>query len=169
MAIFGALSTDRSQTVHHRWLQPAFAYLDELFTPGSAAWQKLTSLAVGESFRRELADGNFALEQVYRTKPRAEGVFETHRQYVDVQVIFEGEEFMEVTNPATLTVRDAYNPARDAIFYQDADHASVLRLRAGEAAVYYPDDAHNGGLQIGRPQLVRKVVIKVPLPGQAAA
>jgi YhcH/YjgK/YiaL family protein len=169
MAIFGALSTVRSQTVHYRWLLPAFAYLNELFTPDSAAGQKLTSLVPGESFRRELADGNFALEQAYFTKPRAEGVFETHRLYVDVQVIVLGEEFMEVTNPETLIVRDAYNPARDAIFYQDADHASVLRLRAGEAAIYFPDDAHNGGLQIGGPQLVRKVVIKVPLSGHAAS
>jgi YhcH/YjgK/YiaL family protein len=165
MAVFGTLTTVRSQTAHLPWLQPAFDYLDELFTPGTEANQTLRSLAAGEMFRRELAGGNFALEQVYLTKPRAQGVYETHRKYVDVQVIFEGEEFMEVTDPGGLTVRDAYNPERDAMFYHDARHGSVLRLRAGDAAIYLPKDAHMGGLQVAGPQLVRKAVVKVPMPG----
>jgi YhcH/YjgK/YiaL family protein len=164
MAIFGTLSTVRSQTAHDQWLQPAFAYLDELFTPGSPAQRKIKSLAAGEGFRRELDDGNFVMEQVYLTHPRGNGGFETHRKYVDVQVILEGEELMEATHPGSLIVREAYNPDRDAAFYQDASHASVLRLRAGDAAIYFPEDAHNGGMQIAGPQLVRKAVLKVPMP-----
>jgi len=165
MAVFGILTTVRSQTAHLHWLQSAYDYLDELFTPGTVANQKLKSLAVGETFRRELAGGNFALEQVYLTKPRDQGSFETHRKYVDVQVIFEGEEFMEVTHPGSLRVRDAYNPDCDAVFYHDVTHGSVLRLRAGDAAIYFPEDAHMGALQVAGPQLVRKAVIKVPVPG----
>ena len=64
MAIFGDLATVRSQSAAQAWLRPAFAYLDDLFRTGSVAWQNLKSLAVGENFRRELPDGNFALEQV---------------------------------------------------------------------------------------------------------
>ena len=164
MAIFGTLNTVRQQTMHLPWLRPAFAYLDDLFTSGSAAGLTLLSLAVGDTFRRELAGGTFALEQVYLTKPREQGFYETHRQYVDVQVIFAGEEFMEVTHPASLTVRDAYDPGRDATFYLDAAHGSRLLLRAGDAAIYFPDDAHNGALQVAGPQLIRKVVLKVPVP-----
>jgi len=164
MAVFGTLSTLRKQTAHLPWLQPAFAYLDELFTAGTAAHEKIKSLAAGETFRRELTAGNFALEQVYLTKPRAEGVLETHRKYVDVQVVFEGEELMEVTDPGTLTVRDAYNPARDATFYEEAAPAGSLRLRAGDGAIYFPEDAHMGGLQVTGARLVRKAVLKVPVP-----
>jgi YhcH/YjgK/YiaL family protein len=164
MALFGTLPTVRAQAAQWHWLQPAFAYLDELFTPGTAAHQKLQSLAAGETFRRGLPDGNFALEQVYLTHPRGPGGFETHRQHIDVQVILEGGELMEATHPGRLTVREAYAPDRDATFYHDAPFASVLCLHAGDAAVYFPDDAHNGGLQIAGPQLVRKVVVKVPVP-----
>lgn len=164
MAIFGTLATVRQQTAHFDWLRPAFAYLNELFTPGTAAHLKMQSLAAGETFKRELSGGTFALEQVYLTKPRAEGVFETHRKYVDVQVLLAGEEFMEVTHPGSLIIRDAYNPERDATFYLDVPHASRLHLRAGDAAIYFPDDAHMGALQIAGPQLVRKAVLKVPVP-----
>ena len=41
----------------------------------------------------------------------------------------------------------------------------LLRLRAGEAAIYFPEDAHMSSLQAAGPQLVRKAVIKVPVPG----
>jgi len=164
MAIFGTLETVRQQTSHLAWLRPAFAYLDELFTPGSAASLKIQSLTAGETFKRELSAGTFALEQVYLTKPRDQGIYETHRKYVDVQVIVAGEEYMEVTHPGSLTIRDAYNPERDATFYLDVTHGSRLHLRAGDAAIYFPDDAHMGALQITGPQLVRKAVLKVPVP-----
>ena len=164
MAIFGTLATVRSQTAQLPWLQPAYRYLDELFTGGSDAQQKLKSLAAGETFRRDLTGGNFALEQVYLTKPREQGTFETHRKYVDVQVILEGEEYMLVTHPGSLTVRDPYNPERDAMFYQDAAHGSTLHLRPGDAAIYFPEDAHMGALQVAGSLLVRKAVIKVPVP-----
>lgn len=165
MAIFGTLFTVRSQTAHLPWLQSAYAYLDELFTPGSAVQGELKSLAAGENFRRELPNGNFVVEQVYLTKPRAQGSFETHRKYVDVQVILEGEELMEVAHPDGLTVRDPYNPERDAMFYHQVSHGSVLRFRMGDAAIYFPDDAHMASLQVDGSQLVRKAVVKVPLPG----
>jgi len=164
MAIFGTLGTVRQQAAHLPWLQPAFAYLTQLLTPGSEAHVKLQSLSTGETFKRELSDGTFALEQVYFTKPREQGVYETHRKYVDVQVIVAGEEFMEVTNPGSLIIRDAYNPERDATFYLDVTHGSRLHLRAGDAAIYFPDDAHMGALQVAGPQLVRKAVLKVPVP-----
>ena len=165
MAIFGSLNTVRQQTGHLAWLHAAYAYLDELFRPGSPAHGKMQSLTAGETFRRELSGGIFALEQVYLTKPRAEGMFETHRKYVDAQVVFAGEEFMEVTDPGSLTVRDAYNPERDAIFYQNVAPASLLRLCPGDAVIFFPEDAHKGALHVAGPQLVRKVVLKVPVPG----
>jgi YhcH/YjgK/YiaL family protein len=164
MAIFGPLLTVRHQTAHLPWLRPAFAYLAELFTAGSAPNLKIQLLAAGETFRRDISEGTFALEQVYLTKPRNQGVYESHRKYVDVQVIVAGEEFMEVTHPDTLTIRDAYNPDRDATFYLDATHGSRLHLRPGDAAIYFPDDAHHGALPVAGPQLVRKVVLKVPVP-----
>ena len=55
-------------------------------------------------------------------------------------------------------------PGRDVIFYQPFDRGSVLRLVPGLAAVYFPPDAHLGCIAPGAPALVRKVVVKVPVP-----
>jgi YhcH/YjgK/YiaL family protein len=164
MAIFGSISTVRAQTERLTWLQPAFVYLDELFKPESAAHQNIKSLAPGKTFRRELLGGIFVLEQAYLTKARTEGRYESHRRLLDIQVIFEGEEIMELAGIAGLTVRDPYVPERDIAFYDDVLNGSALRARAGDAAVFFPADGHKPGLLIDSPRFVRKAVVKIPLP-----
>lgn len=165
MAIFGSLSTVRAQCRGLAYFDPAFAYLDDLARPGSPARKRLEALAAGESGRVELADGMFAIEQVYRSKPRAEGFFESHRKYIDIQAVLAGEELMEVVAIGRLPVKVAYDADKDVIIYADYAGASVLRFQAGEAGVYFPDDGHMPGLMgAAGAQLVRKTVVKVPVP-----
>ncbi len=165
MAIFGSLSTVRAQCRGLAYFDPAFAYLDDLAKTGSPARKRLDALAAGESGRVELADGMFAIEQVYRSKPRAEGFFESHRKYIDIQVVLAGEELMEVAEIGHLPVKTPFDADRDVIIYGDFAGASVLRFRAGEAGVYFPADGHMPGLMgASGSQLVRKTVGKVPVP-----
>ena len=165
MAIFGSLSTVRAQCRGLAYFDPAFAYLDELATPGSPARRRLEALAAGESGRVELAGGMYAIEQVYRSKPRAEGFFESHRKFIDIQVVLVGEEIMEVAEIGHLPVKAPFDADKDVIIYGDFPGASVLRFRAGEAGVYFPADGHMPGLMgAGGAQLVRKTVVKVPVP-----
>jgi YhcH/YjgK/YiaL family protein len=165
MAIFGSLSTLRAQCSGFNYFNPAFVYLDELTRPGSAARNRLEAMAAGTSARIELTGGMFAMEQVYLTKARADGFFESHRKYIDVQVVLVGEELMEVADIGRLPVRVGYDAEKDVILYRDFTGASVLRFQAGEAGVYFPVDGHMPGLSAGAAaQLVRKTVIKVPVP-----
>ena len=165
MALFGSLATVRAQLAHADRFQATFAYLDDCFRPGSAAYQRLRALAVGQQERTELAGGVFGLEQVYLSKPRAEAFFESHKQYVDVQVIVEGEEFIEVADVAKLSLKEDKTPAKDVIIYHmaEAGSATALRLGAGEAAVLFPVDGHMPTVAIKAPALVRKIVVKVPV------
>jgi biofilm protein TabA len=163
MAVFGSIATVRAQLVRHAHFDTAFAYLDEFARPGSAALARLNAVVTGESQRRELAGGVFALEQAYLSKGRPEGRMESHLKYIDIQVVFVGEEFMAVIDRGQLAVTENLTPAKDLIFYRDTEKASLLRFGAGEAAVFFPDDAHLPCLAIGAPTLVRKVVLKVPV------
>lgn len=168
MAIFGAISTVREQTQGWAWSAPAFAYLDEVMTAGSAAHRRIMALAAGTSGRIELGDGMYAIEQAYDTRPRAESVFESHRRHHDIQVVVAGEETMAVTDIGRLTVTQPFDAERDVILYADCAEASVLRFSAGEAAVYFPADGHMPCLRVGAAAgLVHKTVIKVPVAGWA--
>ncbi|MGA3008265.1 MAG: YhcH/YjgK/YiaL family protein [Opitutaceae bacterium] len=164
MAIFGNLGALRAQLA---WAEPfaaAFAYAEEVLQSGSAAQARIGRLAAGATARVELTGGAFALEQAYLTKSRAEGRWESHGAYIDVQVVIDGEELMEVCDVSRMKVAEDLRPAKDLIFYRSFEGGSVLRVGAGEAAVFFPTDAHLPSMRIGaEAALVRKTVIKVPV------
>jgi biofilm protein TabA len=164
MAIFGPFPTVREQLASDPRFRAAFEYVTAILRPDSPERRRLAALGEGASERRELAGGAFAIDQVYRTRTRAEGFFESHRKYIDVQVVVEGAEVMEVADIAVLTVSQEYDPERDFIKYADQSGASVLRCRSGDMAVFFPADGHMPCLQLdSRPGLVRKTVVKVPV------
>ncbi len=74
----------------------ACSYVAEALKSGSLAAQRIAGIAQGVTEKIELSGGAFALEQVYLPRIRPDGFFESHRNYIDVQVIVEGEELMEV-------------------------------------------------------------------------
>jgi len=156
------------QTADWPGFAAAFSYLDTLFREDSASRAGLFALKEGESQRHELESGAFAIAQVYAARPRY-GIFESHRRYHDIQVIVAGEERIEVAETALLTLSQAYDEERDVAFYADYALGNVLRLRAGEAAVFAPCDGHMPSVRsedsdtAGSEDLVYKVVVKVPL------
>jgi biofilm protein TabA len=163
MALFGSLSSLRAQAALTPALRIALDYMEECHRPGSPARQRLLAATPGEAVRIELGGGVFALEQVYRTKPRAAGRWETHVAHVDVQTIIEGEETMEIADRARLTLHEDLTPEKDLVFYAPFDGGSALRFHPGDIGIYFPADAHMGGLATGAPCLVRKTVVKVPV------
>ncbi|HWL16585.1 MAG TPA: YhcH/YjgK/YiaL family protein [Opitutus sp.] len=166
MALFGTLETIRTQVAPAEKFAAAFAYLDELLRGGSDAAKRIRGIPVGETQKIELAGGAFAMEQVYRTKARADGFFESHRKMIDVQVIVEGEEWIEVADLAHCVVKQPFQEERDLIVHQDVGAASRLRLRAGDAAIFFPADVHMPCLETESGSgIVRKTVIKVPVAG----
>ena len=164
MALFGSRATVAAQLVGRpEAFAAAFAYLDEVFRSGSEAGARLAGLAPGQTHRVEL-EGALALEQVYLTKPRAEGFFESHRRFIDVQAIVAGAETMEVIDRSRIAASQPYDDERDFLKYSGTDGASRLVVAAGDVAVFFPDDVHMPSLRAGaEAQPVYKVVIKVPV------
>jgi YhcH/YjgK/YiaL family protein len=168
MALFGSLATVRAQLAGSPSFQRTLDYVEEILRPGSPAHQRLLAVPTGETGRVELGDGVFALEQAYIAKPRGEGRWEAHRVYIDVQVIVVGDELMEVTDVSRLKVAEDHTPGKDLLFFDKNTDGSVLRMRAGELAVFYPVDAHKPSLAVSEPAaLVRKTVVKVPVASVA--
>ncbi len=156
----------RAQAANQPQFIAAFAYVADILDTGSVARRRLNALPAGASEKVELGGGVFAIEQVYPTKPRAEGFFESHRKYIDVQVVVDGAESMEVEDIRRLAVSEPYLEERDLIKYGDTSMASHLVMRAGDVALFFPSDGHMPSLQLdGRPVLVRKTVVKVPVAG----
>lgn len=163
MALYGSVATLRAQAPQTPGFATAFAYVEDVLRADSAAAARLRGIAPGNAQKTDLGGGVFVVEQAYESKPRADGFFESHRAYIDVQVVVEGEELMEIADIARTTVRQPYNAERDLIVYEDSKDASQLRVFAGQATVFFPADVHMPSLRLGAsPSLVRKAVVKIP-------
>ena len=101
----------------------------------------------------------YALAQHYTTKPRGQGVWETHRRYIDVQYVVEGIETMGYAPIGNLAVTQAYSPKDDCALF--AGTGDFVTARAGTFVVFFPEDGHMPGLASDAPAPVRKVVVKV--------
>ena len=164
MALFGQIPLVKKQVTLSAGFVTAFDYVIEILTPESPARRRIDGLAAGASEKVELAGGAFAIEQVYYTKPRTEGFFESHKKYIDLQLVVEGVEGMEVSDISHLTVNEPYMAERDLIKYAHTTATSVIRVGPGAVAIFFPTDGHMPTLQLeDGPQLVRKTVVKVPV------
>ena len=101
----------------------AFEYLRHCFTKGTPQHLGLLGLAEGETRRVELGNGVHAMESAYRSRNRGDCFFESHRRYIDVQALVEGEEFIEVADIERLRVSFDYVADTDLMKYADFDFA----------------------------------------------
>jgi len=131
----------------------------------NAAFEFLKTLTPESETGRRLIQGDalFAGIDCYETKARDDAKIETHRKYVDIQVLLSGTEVIEIFPKKGLTVSEPYIPERDVEFYQVPGEAPVkLTLTLGQFVVFFPEDAHMPCLMNGNSaQPVQKVVVKL--------
>ncbi len=163
MALFGNIDDLARLLATDARFDAAFQYLNRCRIPGSDENSRIRNLAVAAVENVPLEKGAFALDQVYQTRPRGDCFYESHRMYIDVQCILEGEEVIDVIAIPELEIEKPYREAKDVIKYKDAGAGSRLKLHAGQAAVFFPEDGHMPGQFPSAPGLVRKTVIKVPV------
>lgn len=99
----------------------------------------------------------------YSTLSPEEGVLEAHNSFVDIQMSLENEECIDWFPRELLTVKNAYDPKSDAVFFERPAFAPVRVVnRPGIFTVLFPQDAHAPQLTPGQePVIVKKVVVKV--------
>lgn len=84
--------------------------------------------------------GGYLMEQSGTTRPAQDGTFEAHRQYIDVQILAEGQEWLVWNRLERLTDAAPYDPATDKSAL--SGEGSLVELTAGMFAVLFPADAH---------------------------
>ena len=105
-------------------------------------------------------DKVYAMVQEYNSKPKAEGFWESHRKYLDVQYVAAGAEHMGYAPTVRLSPGE-YQEEND--FIEMAGDGEFFHLREGFFCILAPQDAHMPGMAIDQPAPVKKVVIKVLL------
>lgn len=105
-------------------------------------------------------DNVYAIVAEYDTKPAEQGLWEAHRQYIDVQYVVRGAECIGHANVDNLSVVERYDKTKDVM--KLTGNGDMLTVSAGTFVVFYPRDAHMPGIQTGdHPAPVKKIVVKV--------
>jgi len=160
MAIFGKLEIVKKQLSSDKFTK-AFDYLENVLKQGTTENERLLSLPLNAFEKVDIDENNFGLEQVYNSKERESCFFESHKQYIDVQFILEGEEIIEVANSSELSIDMPYSKEMDLMKYTMTNNSSIVKLKKGDVAIFYPEDAHMPCVTLSKSLKVVKTVVKV--------
>ena len=113
--------------------------------------------------RYDLIDEDFVNVETYTTKLLSDAKFETHNNYVDVQLLLDGCERIYVNSREGLSEVAPYSPERDITFYQDdIDGADYVTLDGTNFVLLYPHEAHAPQVaSVEGVSIVKKAVAKI--------
>ena len=105
-------------------------------------------------------DNVFALVQEYETKSEEDLQMESHFEHIDIQYIISGSELMG------LATKNAHKPItvdkeNDYALYED--EYSFMLFEKGMFGIFFPDDLHLPCIQADKPEMVKKVVVKIKI------
>ena len=160
MAIFGTIETVKEQ-INCSSFEKAFLYIDKLQDKNSDEYKSLSNIGLDDCNKMVLDENCFVLEQAYISKNKEDCFFESHKKYIDIQYVFEGEEIMEVENISNLEVTTAYKEDLDYAKYSQSKNSSILKIRQNELAIFFPQDAHMPCIKLDEKKKVIKAVFKI--------
>ena len=160
MALFGTLETLKSQVCDFKF-EKAFSFIQKLQDSNSDEYKTLTNTKIDECTKLVLDENCFVLFQSYITKDKVDCFYESHKKYIDIQYIFDGEEIMEVENVNNLEISKEYDENLDYAKYFQTNNASSLLIRKRELAIFYPNDAHMPCIKVNKNEKVIKAVFKI--------
>lgn len=131
-------------------VQKALAYFQNLDVDGIPTGEKI------------IVDNNFFFsKQVYDTKSVQDCKLESHRLYVDIQLMISGEERMDIADISRLVLKEEYDVEKDVMFWNEQAKMARLTLKAGDYVILYPEHAHRGAACLTESTKVVKLVGKV--------
>ena len=116
-----------------------------------------------ECMRYDLIDEDFVNVETYTTKLLSDAKFETHNNYIDVQLLLDGKERIYVASRNDLIENAPYSPEKDITFYNnEVDGADYVTLDGTNFVLLYPYEAHapQVSLPVGT-DIVKKAVAKI--------
>ena len=133
----------------HKRISTAFWYLHT------------TNLAAIAPGKYEIeGDDLFAIVQEYDTLDAADEQMESHRKYIDVQYVVQGEELVGHALLNDQKVAKEYDADKDFILYADAP-SFFTKMAAGTFMVFFPTDLHMPCVKVNESARVKKVVVKM--------
>lgn len=111
--------------------------------------------------RYDVNEDFYYLVKEYDMYPEKNSRYESHRDFIDIQWVYEGCERLYVTDIHTLIPSDDYDKEKDIIHYLSNDNLSSVILQPGSCVILFPKDAHKSGSYLEMACKVKKVIGKL--------
>ena len=101
------------------------------------------------------------------TQPIIERELESHRNYIDLQFVIDGQESIPCENilGPDMKIIKPYKTENDIAIYSLPQHFTSIHLYKGMFALFFPEDAHLPGRILSKPSTIHKVVVKIKMKG----
>jgi len=112
--------------------------------------------------KHEIAgDDVYVIISSYVTKDQKQSNPEAHKTYADIQYIITGSEIIGYDYFGEHKVFKEFDTEKDFMLYNEVKGSIVME--EGSFAVFFPEDIHQPGLILDKPENVKKAVVKVRL------
>ena len=123
---------------------------------------KETDFSKMKSGKNEISGEDiFSIVSDYETRDLENCRLEAHRKYIDIHFMAEGSEQIGYSLLSNQKKATEYDEENDFILY--CGEKNYLRLEEGMFAIFFPSDLHMPGIMLEKPEVVKKVVVKVKL------
>ena len=109
---------------------------------------------------KHVIDGDVVYANVSAYDTKLDGVYEAHKDYIDLQFVLEGHEQIFWKNIKDSKITKEYEKEGDYMLL-DAEEPVVLDMPAGAFAILYPEDVHAPGRAYKEVSAVKKIVVKI--------
>lgn len=107
-------------------------------------------------------DNIFAPVSEYETKLPADGKWEAHKKYLDIQIVLSGKELIGIAPTQGATVVVPYNETKDVMFVAPVTEKDY-HAKPGTFFIFFPTEAHRPNMMDGEQVKVKKIVFKVKM------
>lgn len=143
--------------------------IDKLDFYGEVPFAKDIMIFISDFQKTEMTPGRydihgdelFAAVSRYDTEPREQRKFESHRKYIDLQIVLDGSEEMDWAPIDSLKLTDNGFERGDDIAFYEGDGLSTVVLGGGQCAVLFPEDGHRPNVMHKNIGNVLKIVFKI--------
>ncbi|UMV99604.1 N-acetylneuraminate anomerase [Escherichia coli] len=112
--------------------------------------------------RYELQGDNIFMNvMTFNTQSPVEKKAELHEQYIDIQLLLNGEERILFGMAGTARQCEEFHHEDDYQLCSAIENEQTINLKPGMFAVFMPGEPHKPGRVVGEPGEIKKVVVKV--------
>lgn len=115
--------------------------------------------------RYEIDENTYVNIDVYTTRDFDNCKLEAHRNYIDIQMLLEGNERLDYIAAEGLKVSQEYDENRDIMFFETPDiPLNSVQLTPYNFALIYPHEAHMPQINYAnKAHCVKKAVVKIKI------